>query len=157
MSRYLRLIVIVLLGMVVVAACGVNDEDADWEPTQYESVNDLEGVSMTEQEGSASSTGIELLLENTTENYYDYGEPFELEKQMDGEWYAVPIPDEENYGFTDIGYELRAGETAEESVDWEWLYGSLDSGEYRIVKDFIQVREPGDFDTYHLAATFTVE
>ena len=32
-----------------------------------------------------------------------------------------------NYGFEDIGYPLAPGRDAELAVDWEWLYGSLET------------------------------
>jgi hypothetical protein len=42
-------------------------------------------------------------------------------------------------------------------VDWEWLYGNLDNGEYRIVKNVLDFKAPGDFDTHYLAAEFRVD
>jgi hypothetical protein len=104
-----------------------------------------------------TATGLTLLFENSSDKQYTYGDPFLLEKKMHGKWYQVPIEMEENYGFNDIGYELDAAGRSEWEVDWEWLYGSLDSGEYRIVKDLLDVREPGDYNTHYLTAEFTIE
>lgn len=41
-------------------------------------------------------------------------------------------------------------------VDWEWLYGKLPAGEYRIVKDILTVDSPGDYEAFTLYSTFTV-
>ena len=140
--------------VILLAGCG---SSKDWEPTVYETVNDLEGVIMTVVEGTVSPTGLTVLIENNSDKQYIYGEYFMLEKKIEGEWYQVPIEFEDNYGFNDIGYELNPSDIGEWIVDWDWLYGSLDPGEYRIVKDISDFREPGDYDKYNLAAEFTVD
>jgi len=79
-----------------------------------------------------------------------------LEKKISGSWYQVPVVIEGNYGFDAIGYELASGGHGEWAVDWEWLYGSLETGEYRIVKDILDFRGSGEYDTYYLAAEFVI-
>ncbi|MGM8216599.1 immunoglobulin-like domain-containing protein [Bacillaceae bacterium W0354] len=112
---------------------------------------------MTVVEGTVSPTGLTVLIEINSDKQCIYGEYFMLEKKIEGEWYQVPIEFEDNYGFNDIGYELNPSDIGEWIVDWDWLYGSLDPGEYRIVKDISDFREPGDYDKYNLAAEFTVD
>jgi hypothetical protein len=41
-------------------------------------------------------------------------------------------------------------------VDWEWIYGSLEKGEFRIVKDILDSNGVGGYETYYLAAEFTL-
>jgi len=48
------------------------------------------------------------------------------------------------------------GENGEWNIEWDWLYGSLDTGEYRIVKNILDFRSTGDYDQYKLAAEFTI-
>lgn len=128
----------------------------DWEPTTYEIVNNLAGVTMIPKEGTASAAGLVVVLENNSGAQCIYGEHFGLEKKIKGNWYQVPVIIEGNYGFDDIGYDLVSGENREWAVDWDWLYGSLEPGEYRIVKDISDFRGSGDYDTYYLAAEFTI-
>jgi hypothetical protein len=64
---------------------------------------------------------------------------------------------EGDYGFVDIGYDLSPGEENKWDVDWKWLYGSLEAGEYRIITDILDFRATGDYDTYYLAAEFIIE
>jgi len=133
------------------------DDMDDLKATEYETVNNLEGVTMTVKEGTVSSTGLTLTLENNSEKQCIYGEYFVLEKKLDGKWYEVPVAIEGNYGFDAIGYELNPGDRREWTVNWEWLYGSLEAGEYRIVKDILDFRETGDYDKYYLATEFAIE
>ncbi|TWH55848.1 hypothetical protein DesLBE_0021 [Desulfitobacterium sp. LBE] len=43
------------------------------------------------------------------------------------------------------------------SIDWGWLYGELESGDYRIVKDISDFRGTGDYEKYYLTAEFSVD
>ncbi|NLC06646.1 MAG: copper amine oxidase N-terminal domain-containing protein [Syntrophomonadaceae bacterium] len=131
-------------------------ESTEWEPTIYTTVNNLDGVSMTVKEGTASSTGLTVEFKNNSSSQCIYGEHYWLEKKINGSWYQVPVIIDGNYGFNDIGYNLAAGAKGEWAVDWNWLYGSLDTGEYRLVKDILDFRGPGEYDTYYLTGEFTI-
>jgi len=131
-------------------------ETTDWEPTTYETVNNFEGVTMTVKEGTASSIGLTVVFDNSSDSRCIYGQYFCLEKIISGSWYQVPVVIEGNYGFDAIGYELLPGDHGEWAVDWEWLYSSLETGQYRIVKDILDFRGTGEYDTYYLAAEFTI-
>jgi len=131
-------------------------ETTDWEQTTYESVNNFDGVIMIEKENTVSSTGLTIIFKNNTDKQCIYGEYFLLEKRINQKWYQVPAIIE-NYGFNAIGYDLTSGNSREMKVNWEWLYGNLDGGEYRIVKDILDFRKTGDYDKYYLATEFTVE
>jgi hypothetical protein len=128
----------------------------DWETTPYETVNNLDGVTMTVNLETVSSTELTVAFENNSNSQCIYGEYFGLEKKIDGRWYEVPVAIDGNYGFNSIGYNLASGDVGEWTVDWNWLYGSLDTGEYRIVKDILDFRATGDYDTYYLVAEFSI-
>lgn len=62
----------------------------------------------------------------------------------------------------EIGWTLEAWIIEKEStttwdVNWEWLYGELPSGEYRIGKEILNFRGTGDFDTEIVYAEFIIE
>lgn len=42
-------------------------------------------------------------------------------------------------------------------VDWNWLYGVLEPGRYRIIKPVDDFRGTGDFTMYYLGAEFEIE
>ena len=50
----------------------------------------------------------------------------------------------------------RDSETKQE-VQWEWLYGTLLSGQYRIAKTVQDFRETGDFDSAWFYAEFEIK
>ncbi|GGA67939.1 immunoglobulin-like domain-containing protein [Ornithinibacillus halotolerans] len=160
MKQYIFLFIMLSVGVVLITACGSANQGAsnkELELSTYEVVDNLDGVSMEVKEGTVTSTGLIVILENTTDKRCVYGEDFSLEKKVDGKWYKVPDVVDGNYGFNDIGFELYKDEVQEWPVDWEWLYGSLEKGEFRIVKDIIDSREPGDYDQYFLTAEFVIE
>ncbi len=127
----------------------------DWKPTPYETVNNFEGVTMIVKKGTESSTKLTVAFENNSNSQCIYGDYFWLEKKISGKWHQVPVTIG-NYGFNDIGYNLPSKGVSEMVVDWNWLYGSLDIGEYRIVKDILDFRGSGDYDTHYLAAEFAI-
>lgn len=159
MKRLLRLLICTTFSFVFLVGCGSNQDSSsptDLKPTTFESVNELEGVTMVFKEGTMTASGGTVLLKNETEQEYVYGSDFSLEQNINGDWYQVPVV-EENYGFTDIGYELSISNVEEWDLDWEWLYGKLAHGEYRMVKRIIEHRESGDYKEYNLAAEFMIE
>lgn len=131
-------------------------ENTNWEPTKYKTVNDLDGVMMIVKKGTVTSSGLTVLFENNSGKQCTYGEYFSLEKKIEGRWYQVPVAIEGEYAFNDIGYSLDSSKVSEWAVDWNWLYGSLVTGEYRIVKYILDFRKAGDYDEYYLAAEFTI-
>jgi len=62
----------------------------------------------------------------------------------------------QNVGWDEMARILPAKGSSEEAVDWEWLYGSLDQGEYRIIKELLVMQEAGDYKSYYLAAEFVI-
>lgn len=128
----------------------------DWKPTPYETVNNFDGVTMTVNKEAVSSTKLTVAFKNKSNSQCIYGDYFWLEKKITGRWHQVPDTIDGNYGFNSIGYNLASGDAVEWLVDWNWLYGSLDAGEYRIVKYISDFRGTGDYDTYYLTAEFTI-
>ena len=71
---------------------------------------------------------------DTNENPYTYGDWYKIEKEENGKWYDVETVIE-NYGFNDIGYLVNENNEVKFDMNWEWLYGELMPGSYRILKE----------------------
>lgn len=120
-----------------------------------ESENDEMGLSFSLK--NISPTGATLVFRQFDEDAIAgeliYGDAFMLEQLKDGEWVSVPVVIE-NYGFNDIAHIIFPGDTAETELDWEWLYGGLAPGEYRIGKSVMDVTEAGGHDESMIYAHF---
>ena len=64
---------------------------------------DTEGVSTTVEDIGTSE--ITILIANNSGEEFTYGEYFSLQKQIDGQWYTMPVR-ADNVGFQDIAHIL---------------------------------------------------
>ena len=85
-----------------------------------------------------------------------YGSDYTLEVFRDGVWEQVPYGVEGNVAWTGEAYLVSMEASVEENVQWEFLYGSLSPGTYRIGKTFMDFRETGDYDTQTYWAIFAI-
>ena len=60
-------------------------------------------------------------------------------------------------GWNDIAWIIPMNDTIELEVNWEWLYGKLPVGKYRIGKSITDFRESGDYDTATYFVEFEIE
>ena len=74
------------------------------------------------------------------------GTDYHLIVLEDGTWKDVPTVIEE-YGWDMLAYWIPEGQDTEFDISWEWLYGKLPAGTYRLKKGFMDFRETGDYDT----------
>lgn len=105
-----------------------------------------------------SPTGATLVFSqhdvNAPKGELIYGEDFVIKVLKDGEWEEAPITVEGDYAFHDIAYMITSEDITEMEINWEWLYGKLAPGEYRIGKSVIDLVESGKFDKYMVYAHF---
>lgn len=80
---------------------------------------------------------------------------YELEKKTEDEW--IPSEQYAEVCWEDLAWMIPAEERIEWDVNWTWIYGTLAPGEYRIVKELMDFRQPGDYDTCRSYAYFTIE
>lgn len=86
----------------------------------------------------------------------EYGDDFIIEKNLAGEWTEAPIVVAGNYGFNSIAYQIAKNEVTNFEIDWKWLYGELEPGEYRIGKEIMDFVETGSYDKYMLYIHFII-
>ena len=119
-----------------------NDEDfPDW------------GVTLSVKD--VTPTGLTLVYgqkEGNPTGQIQWGEDYHLSVLEEGTWKDVPFKIE-NAVWNGIGHGFAGDEDVEAAISWEWLYGKLPAGTYRLEKEFMDWRDPGDYDT----ATYWVE
>ena len=64
------------------------------------------------------------------------GSDYKLIVLQNGTWNDVPVLLEE-YGWNTIAYLIEKENSTEFELNWEWLYGKLSAGTYRLVKSFM--------------------
>lgn len=86
------------------------------------------------------------------------GSYYVLEKAEAGTWVAVDYAHPElEVGWTAEAWIIPMSDTVEWEADWEWLYGSLPAGHYRIGKEVMDFRAAGDYDKAYYYAEFEIE
>lgn len=84
------------------------------------------------------------------------GQPYFLDRLEDGEWVPMePILDA--WAWTMEAWQIPVNDTVRWDVNWEWLYGELEPGQYRFGKNVSDVRAPGDYEEAVLYAEFEIE
>ncbi len=61
-------------------------------------------------------------------------------------WREMPYITEDEVGWTEEAQKIPMNDTCEWTVNWDWLYGSLPPGKYRIGKEIIDFRSTGNYD-----------
>ncbi len=116
--------------------------------------NELESVTM--EVTHVTDRMITVVFENGTDKEIETGDSFWMERHTRNGWEALdPVID--NYEFIAIAYIVEKDRPLKLEVRYDWLFGELEPGEYRIVKQVDDFRGPGDFDTYQYRAEFTID
>jgi len=101
---------------------------------------------------NVSSTGVTVVFTDNGGSYVDNfetGSYYFIETLVDGKWVAVDYKDElkdDNIGWNAIAYIIKKNDVTEFNVTWEWLYGRLVSGQYRIGKEITYKKQK---ETYY--------
>ncbi len=100
-------------------------------------------------------TGATIVITDLSGEDNTYGESYRIDKLEDGKWYELEDILDGNVGWNMMGYKINDDNELRMEIDWEWLYGSLEKGKYRIVKGFSNEKNP--HVDKHVAAKFTIE
>ncbi len=155
-----KTLTMVLIGILCFALVGCTNESKGnsvniGEKSKYVLRDDL--VSMSVEEKSITNSKANLILVNHTDEIYIYGEPYSIEYKKDGIWYEiVPIND---MNFNMIAYILESKDSKKITVDWEYHYGKLAPGKYRVIKDvFRDLDRPIEpSDKVYIGAEFEIK
>ena len=66
------------------------------------------------------------------------------------------LPHEYEIAWTQEAWIIPMNDTCEWEVNWEWLYGELPEGKYRIGKEIMDFRDAGDYDSTIYYADFEI-
>ena len=131
-----KLAAIFLIFAVLMAGCA---KESAYQPTG--------AANATMAVSDVTPTGITVTIQDANPEPFVYGEWYVIEQQKDGSWYEVKAKITD-YGFNEIGWLTDERGELTMTVEWEWLYGDLPAGHYRILKQA---------GTQIISAEFTVE
>lgn len=149
-----KILTILLCGIMVLvmAGCGKakNKFDIGNKSNIKISQND---VTMTIKDGTLTNKSVTLILTNNSDRKIQYGSPYEIEIKKNGEWYKINA----KLNFTLPLFILESKKKNEFKLNFEEGYGKLPSGTYRVIKKIDKEKEDGLFDSFYVAAEFTIK
>ena len=116
-----------------------NAPEPKWEisrlrPSPYETSKPSAGLKMSAVNPVLNKDNTELELTLTADNIYSYGEPYEVEFLLDGNWYCVPFA---NGAFVMPAYTITPEDSGRTFNCYPvFACGVLPAGQYRIAKEF---------------------
>lgn len=120
--------------------------------------NRFDKCTMEIVEGTVTPTGLTVRFSSVNENDTHYGSYYRVEKFENDDWLEVQrkeLPGE--LGWTAEAYIIPKDGHSDCEIDWDWLYGELNAGQYRIIKDIYDFRKTGDLTQYYYAAEFVIK
>ena len=147
------ILTILLCGVLVLGMTGCKKQKNEFDIGNKSDIKISQNdVIMTIKEGTLTNKSATLVLTNNSNKNFQYGNPYEIEINKDGEWHKINV---ELY-FTLPIFELSAKESKEIELDWENSYGKLAKGTYRIIKEIDYEYEEGKYETFNVAVEFNI-
>lgn len=153
MKKTILTILLCWVIMLVLAGCGPKTTIKD-----KAELNEIDGVSMTIEKDTLTRTSATIIISDYGKETNVYGEFYRIDKKENDEWKEVKKA-HTNYGFNEMAYFVDEDGKLEFKCDWEYMYGKLDKGEYRLVKSAFPNLERAitDDDISYFSVEFTIE
>lgn len=167
MKRWYTLVLAGLLTLSL-AGCGSQTDGGSSQQTQQPSVGTSGTVSSSAQEDpwgltlsvkDVTPTGLTLVITQqggSLTGELQYGSDYILEVQQDSAWQSVPDILDGNFAWDGMAYLVTMDGQTEEALEWDWLFGPLPPGHYRLSKEFMDFRDTGDYDTQVYEVEFDI-
>lgn len=127
------ILTLLLCSVLALGLCSCNSTKKE-QTNRIESsytVTEIENVSASIE--NLSPAGATIVITDKNEEPHIYGEWYQIEKEENGKWVELETIIDD-YGFNEIGYLVDDHHQVKFVIDWEWLYGKLSDGSYRILK-----------------------
>ncbi|MBR2041962.1 MAG: hypothetical protein IJ945_06300 [Oscillospiraceae bacterium] len=148
----MKKIISILMILILLCGCGASEEVQQKEETE----NQPDEWGITFSVSDVTATGATVIFTQTGGNptgELTTGSYYRIEK--DGK--ELPYVTEGNIGWTSEAYMIPPEGSYKTTISWEWLYGELEPGTYRIYKGVSDWRAPGDSDGKEYSAEFVIE
>ena len=159
-----KLILAALSAMMLLTAAGCTVSGHNLEPavpSPSDAPDNTLGITLTAE--NVTPTGLTLVCTQSggeVTGELMSGSYYSLELYTARGWepakYAKGINPEE-VAWTAESWVINMGGEVRWETNWEWLYGKLPAGWYRVGKEILDWRAPGDFDRHMTYAVFEVK
>lgn len=166
MKRWLTL---TLAGLLVLSLSGCGSSDgagssapqkinsSSSESSSVQTAEDPWGLTLSVKD--VTPTGLTLVITQeggSPTGTLQYGSDYTLEVEQGGTWQNVPDIVDGNFAWDGMAYLVTMDGETEQAVDWDWLFGPLSPGYYRLSKEFMDFRDTGDYDTQLYEVEFDI-
>lgn len=135
--------------LVLLSACGERRIEST-----IPDVNANTNIVLEIVDGTLSPSGVVIKMTNHSGKNLIYGEGFTLQELIDEKWYFVPYEGADEHNIPAIGYSLDPNRNEEKKITWDYPYGTLSEGSYRLIMSF---SEEGSSQEYNTAVEFSIE
>lgn len=112
----------------------ITTENIDEDSLKRATIDKTKNVSMSIEENTLTKTSATIIIKDTNEEPLWYDAWFRIDKYNNGDWEMLPA-NEKYYCFFDLAYGVNEEGILKMKTSWKMIYGELEAGKYRIVKD----------------------
>ena len=152
-KKWITIILVIMLSCSL-AGCGVlvGKQTNIPMPNKWGITLELQDITPVSLTMVCTQSGGEGIVELQT------GRPYVIQKWKNGEWVDLDyIPPEYNIAWPMDAWPVEEGSTNTWEVNWEWLYGAIPNGKYRIGKEIMDFKGSGDYDNAIYFAEFEIK
>ena len=149
MKKYIALILSVLLTLTLFGCAEKTSDTSDVFET------DIWGITLSAENVTPSGMTLKIIQSGGEfKGELEYSTDFILEIRQNQEWVAVET--EKNIAWESIAYSLPENQTTKRDINWNFIYGELPAGHYRLCKEFMDFKDTGKYTTRTYYAEFTL-
>ena len=123
----MKKLIVFLFVFSLLTGCG----ERPTQSTQTQQTTPVENVTI--QISDITPTGATVILTDTNKEPHVYGEWYKIQRMTDDGWQDVPHVIDHG-AFNAMGYLPDENGEVKFTINWEWLYGTLPAGTYRMLK-----------------------
>ncbi len=161
MKRKITMLLTALFILALTGCAGTADTTASTPAPEDDTDTSFLGITLTAE--NVTPTGMTIVCTQSGGGglgELNTGSWYRIDKLVDGEWMVVDYVYDGSQGelaWTMEAWLINMGGTTAWDVNWEFLYGELSPGTYRIAKKIMDFHGPGNYTEYLCYAEFVIE
>lgn len=146
------ILTILLCGIMVLGITGCGNSKNEFDVGSKSDVQIMQSdILLSVKEGTLKNTGVTLILKNDSNKLLRYDEVYKIEIKQNNEWHKINA----ELNFNEPLWGVEQNKSQELELKWEYGYGKLAKGEYRIIKEVYFENEAEQ--KFYISAEFTID